>query len=101
MGKVSIGDASVWQGKADMVFTHPYAPLPKCLHGLPIILTDIPPDDYRPGVHGSHFLNCSEAQIRGTAGSRIPGITNGAGGSDLAIFAGIWTHSSHLLLLNA
>jgi hypothetical protein len=40
--EVRIGDASVRQGKADMVFTHPYAPLPKCLHGLPTFLTEIP-----------------------------------------------------------
>jgi hypothetical protein len=34
------------------------------------MLNEIPPDDYRTGAYGSHFLNCLEAQIRGTA--RLP-----------------------------
>jgi len=32
------GDASGYQGPADFVFTHPYAPLPKQLRGLPMLI---------------------------------------------------------------
>lgn len=35
---VEQGDASNWQGDADAVFTHPYAPLPASLHGKPSII---------------------------------------------------------------
>jgi hypothetical protein len=31
-------DASEWQGDADVIFTHPYAPIPQCLHGKPCVL---------------------------------------------------------------
>lgn len=32
------GDSSKWVGDADLVFTNPYGPLPKCLHGKPAII---------------------------------------------------------------
>lgn len=35
---VQHGDASLWQGKADLIFTHPYAMLPHCLRGVPAII---------------------------------------------------------------
>jgi DNA modification methylase len=35
---VLLGDASKWFGTAHAVFTHPYAPLPACVHGLPVII---------------------------------------------------------------
>ncbi len=31
-------DATLWWGHADVVFTHPYGPIPSCLHGKPTIL---------------------------------------------------------------
>ncbi len=34
-----VADASAWEGRADAVFTNPYAPLPSCLHGLPSIIS--------------------------------------------------------------
>jgi hypothetical protein len=36
--RIAAGNASLWRGEADAVFTHPYAPLPACLHGKPTIL---------------------------------------------------------------
>ena len=30
-------NASDWEGEADLVFTHPYAPLPECLWGRPAV----------------------------------------------------------------
>lgn len=35
---VRLGDASDWNGSADLVFTHPYGPLPACLRGVPAIV---------------------------------------------------------------
>jgi hypothetical protein len=40
-------DAREWSGHADAIFTHPYAPLPKQLHGLPTIINLY----YRDEVH--------------------------------------------------
>lgn len=38
MLKLVHGDASAYAGPADFVFTHPYAPIPKQLHGLPMLI---------------------------------------------------------------
>jgi hypothetical protein len=36
---VAEGDASTWSGNGvDLIFTHPYAPLPRCLRGVPAII---------------------------------------------------------------
>lgn len=32
-------DASRWEGEADVVLTNPYAPVPRCLHGKPTIVS--------------------------------------------------------------
>jgi hypothetical protein len=38
MLRIELGDEQRWEGKANVVFTHPYAPIPKCLHGKPMII---------------------------------------------------------------
>lgn len=35
---LEVGDASKWRGIADVVYTHPYAPLPRQLYGLPAVI---------------------------------------------------------------
>src|SRR5688572_5277360 len=34
------GDARDWNGKADLVLTNPYAPLPACLRGVPMLVSN-------------------------------------------------------------
>lgn len=36
--RLSRGDARLWEGEADLVFTHPYGPIPECLKGRPMLL---------------------------------------------------------------
>src|ERR1700730_1534415 len=59
------------------------------------------PDVPRTGLNDRRFLNWLEAQIRSTAATGFPGIPNGIRGSDLAVFPGIRTRSSHRLPFNA
>lgn len=35
---VELGNASEWKGHADFIFTHPYADIPRQLHGTPAVL---------------------------------------------------------------
>lgn len=48
---LTCGNASQWSGpKVDLVFTNPYAPLPKALHGLPSIISLFEGRDNRRGL---------------------------------------------------
>lgn len=36
--EIICGDSSQWIGRADLIITNPYAPLPECLHGVPAVI---------------------------------------------------------------
>ena len=59
------------------------------------------PDDFQGSVNISAFPACltEKREVRTATGTS--GSPNVGRGVDLAIFPGIGTHSSHLLLLNA
>jgi hypothetical protein len=59
------------------------------------------PDEPRFRLNFALFPSLSQDRWAARTIAVIPGAPNGGQGADLAIFAGIWTHSSRRLPLNA
>jgi hypothetical protein len=59
------------------------------------------PDDSRSCVHFCDFPAFSQERVAARTSAVIPDSPNGGSGADLAVFPGIWTHSSYRLLLSA
>ena len=70
-------------------------------HGRETDINRDSPDGPRTGVNTRVFPAFRQDRSEVRTATVNSGSPNGGRGADLAIFAGIWTHSSHLSLLNA
>jgi hypothetical protein len=67
----------------------------------PLVVNRDSPDDSRSCVHFCDFPAFSQERVAARTSAVIPDSPNGGSGADLAVFPGIWTHSSYRLLLSA